>query len=364
MNDHVLWLDQMPERNPIDGTFELTIRCNLHCKMCLFRHNDSENSQIKTNELTTEQWINMARQVAEAGTMTLLITGGEPLLRSDFCEIWEGIYKLGFIITLYTNATLVTDKVMRTLTKYPPHRIGITFYGSNPETYQKVTGSAKAFDLALQGARKLSSLPSEKYYRMTLIRDNAADVSNIEDMVHQEFGEDNLVTFAFRIHQPVRGGCADAASCRLAPREYVDLLFRNTIREIKKDFGDYIDENRLDLEFSPRKDGNSGTPHFSLLGCRAGMDSYTISYSGKLLACQLLGVFSTDALRDGFLSAWEEYPYQVKMPDRNPRCIVCDVKEYCSSCCASRYAETGDLAGIPENSCEEARLLKSMSIHN
>ena len=359
----IVMLDEMPERNPTEGTFELTIRCNLHCKMCLFRHDDSENAELMAKELTAAQWIDMARQVAEAGTLSLLITGGEPLLRPDFCEIWEGIYQYGFITTLYTNATLVTDKVMETLRKYPPHRIGVTFYGSNPDTYEKVTGSSKAFELALQGARKLASLPSEIRYRMTLIQENANDVCNIEDMVHQEFGEENLVTFAFRIHQPVRGGCADAASCRLTPREYVDLLFRNTIREIKKDFGDFIDEDRLQLEISTRENDRNGRQKFSLFGCRAGMESFTISYSGKLLGCQLLGVFSTDTLKEGFLSAWEEYPYQVKMPDRNPKCIACDVKEYCSSCCASRYAETGDLAGVPENSCEEARLLRSMSNH-
>lgn len=83
---------EMPKRIPTNGTFELTVRCNLHCKMCLFRHSDSENEEIMLKELTAKQWIDMASQVAEAGTMHLLITGGEPMLRTDFCEIWEGIY--------------------------------------------------------------------------------------------------------------------------------------------------------------------------------------------------------------------------------------------------------------------------------
>ncbi len=364
MDECVRVLDHMPERNPTEGTFELTIRCNLHCKMCLFRHDDSEYPELMKNELTAEQWIDMARQAAEAGTLSLLITGGEPMLRPDFCEIWEGIYKQGFILTLYTNATLVTPKVMETLRKYPPHRIGITFYGASHETYEKVTGSAKAFELALQGARELSSLPSQMVYRMTLIKDNANDVSQIEDMVHREFGPEHLVTFAYRIHQPVRGGCADAASCRLPPKDYIDLLFRNSLREVKKDFGDFIDEDRLSLEFSPPKSDNEQAQRYTLLGCHAGMDSYTITYSGLMLACQLLGVFSTNAIKDGLLSAWEEFPYCVELPERNPRCISCDCREFCSSCAANRYAETGDLAGVPECSCEEARVLRSMAREN
>ena len=56
----IVMLDEMPERNPTDGTFELTIRCNLHCKMCLFRHDDSENAELMAKELTAKQWIDMA----------------------------------------------------------------------------------------------------------------------------------------------------------------------------------------------------------------------------------------------------------------------------------------------------------------
>ena len=58
-------LKEMPKRIPVNGTFELTVRCNLHCKMCLFRHDDSENEEILQNELSASQWIDMARQKQE-----------------------------------------------------------------------------------------------------------------------------------------------------------------------------------------------------------------------------------------------------------------------------------------------------------
>ena len=108
---NVVHLREMPKRNPTNGTFELTVRCNLHCKMCLFRHADSENAALRTSELTAAEWIDLARQAAEAGTLGLLITGGEPMLRPDFCEIWEGVYRQGFVMELYTNATLVLSLI-------------------------------------------------------------------------------------------------------------------------------------------------------------------------------------------------------------------------------------------------------------
>lgn len=350
----------MPDRNPISGTFELTIRCNLHCKMCLFRHDDSENAELMTKELTAEQWIDMGRQVSEAGTLGLLITGGEPMLRQDFPEIWVGLAKQGFILTLYTNATLVTDKVMEVLTQYPPHRIGITFYGASPETYEKVTGNANAFDLALEGARRLMTLPSQKIFRMTIIQDNASDADRIEDLVHKEFGQEHLVTASARIHQSVRGGCADASSCRLTPQENVRMVFRKNIAEIKRIVGDAYDEKYLSICMTETGNDEAANKSFTLFGCKAGMDSYTITYSGELLGCQLLGMFATNAIKNSFKEAWEAYPYTVKLPKKNKKCLSCEDRKYCESCYASRYAETGDLEGISTYSCEEAKIIKHL----
>lgn len=120
-------LDEKPLRFPVNGTLELTLRCNLHCKMCMFRHGDGENDVLRSRELTADQWDTLARQMQEAGVIDLLITGGEPLLREDFCEVYRKIYGYGFLVTLYTNATLVDEAVMATLRECPPHKIGVTF---------------------------------------------------------------------------------------------------------------------------------------------------------------------------------------------------------------------------------------------
>ena len=146
-------LDVMPERHPINATLELTLRCNLKCKMCMFRHSDRENAHMCAAELTASQWTALARQLWDAGTLNLLITGGEPMLRKDFCEIYSSIYRMGFIVTLYTNATMVTEEILQTLEQYPPHRIGITLYGASNQTYQTLCGCADGFDRALDGCK-------------------------------------------------------------------------------------------------------------------------------------------------------------------------------------------------------------------
>ena len=356
MDEKIHIIHEMPKRYPTDGTFELTVRCNLHCKMCLFRHDDSENAEILEKELTAEQWIDLADQVAKAGTVSLLITGGEPLLRPDFCEIWEGIYKKGFLITLYTNATLVTDEVMQTLRKYPPHIIGITVYGSNPDIYEKVTGNADAFFLMYKGVKRLLMLPSKIRFRSTIIKDNYEDVVNIEKLVAEEFGYKGIVEEPRSLFPPVRGGSSDAREVRLNPEDNVKLIFRRGIQNLKEIVGENrFDVSRIEIEASPkRKHDAEEKMAYTLFGCNAGMTEYAISWDGKLLGCQTMGVFHTDALNDGFNKAWRKFPLVVNLPEQNINCSSCTVSQYCESCYASRFAETGSLNGCPKYQCKDA----------
>lgn len=353
-------LKAMPRRTPLDGTFELTVRCNLHCKMCLFRHDDRENPVLKANELTTAEWIDMARQAAEAGTLNLLITGGEPLLRPDFCEIWEGIYKYGFMITLYTNATLVTERIMQTLHQYPPHKIGVTIYGVSGETYEKVCGHADAFDRAISGIRQLQTLPSALEFRTTIIKDNYSDFNALHRLVAEQFGKQYKLTHTRLVTQSVRGACADVNTCRLEPEENIKLAYLRSIDLIREYVGDAYDERNVVIEEVRRAPDNVHTPRLTLFGCSAGMKEYTISHDGKLLGCQMMDVFSADARKLGLMKAWEEYPRSVKLPTLNEKCKTCEDKKYCNTCCASRYAETDDLGGCPEYVCKDVAMMKKL----
>lgn len=356
-----LQLPKLPKRNPAEGTFELTVRCNLHCKMCLFRHDDCESADMMNKELTAAQWIDMARQVAAAGTGTLLITGGEPMIRPDFCEIWEGIYKQGFLITLYTNATLVNETIMKTLRQYPPHKIGVTLYGASPETYKKVCGNAEAFGQAVNGIHQLLTLPSIVDFRTTIIRDNYADANAIEELVHHEFGAEYTLTQTRVVTKAVRGGCADVEGCRLSPEDNICLAFRRGINVIKKYFGEDYKKEYLELRQISNPDADSVlVPRVTLFGCDAGMSQYTISWDGKLLGCQLLGLFETNALQDGFDAAWARYPFVVKQPKLNEKCIHCDNMKLCNCCIATRYAETGDPGGCPEYVCKDTAIIQNM----
>ena len=120
---------------PITATFELTPVCNLHCDMCYIRMNAAQAEQ-QGGIKTVEEWLSIAKQLKEQGTLFLLLTGGEPLLYPGFQELYVSLKQMGFVLTLNTNATLITEETARFFQQYPPRFIKVTLYGKNNETYQ------------------------------------------------------------------------------------------------------------------------------------------------------------------------------------------------------------------------------------
>ena len=355
-----------PERYPVNATFELTVRCNLQCKMCLFRHEESENAAIINNELTAEEWISLAKQAADMGTGGILLTGGEPMLRSDFCEIYENIYRFGFMISLYTNATVVTPKIMETLRKYPPHKIGISIYGASDDTYKKVCGNDGAFQKMLEGSKQLCSLPSVIDFRTTIIYDNLSDSRAIDKLVKEEFGENYSASQTRMVMKAVRGGCAEVEKCRLSPEDNVKLSLQRSIDILKERIGDGFNEKNIRIrQENLKKNADCGLPlerKYSLFGCSGGMSAYAVTWDGKLQACQVLGAFYTDAKKLGLKEAWETFPLAVKLPKIGEKCLNCKMSDICQSCYALKYAETGDVSGCPEYACADSEIMNSYII--
>ena len=107
---------------PISGTFELCKRCNFNCKMC-YVHRKGDTAE---NELTASQWLELGKKARDAGTVFLLLTGGEPLVRADFPKIYTGLKSLGLVVSINTNGFLLSDEIAELFIKNPPHKLNIS----------------------------------------------------------------------------------------------------------------------------------------------------------------------------------------------------------------------------------------------
>ena len=132
---------------PLNVGWEITHRCNLKCSHCYIDPNANKK------ELNTDEVYSILDKLADAGCLWLLFTGGEPFMRKDFLEIYTYAKKKGFIITIFTNGTLIDEKAVIHLKRYRPFSIEITLYGATKQTYEKITGVPGSFNNCLKGIR-------------------------------------------------------------------------------------------------------------------------------------------------------------------------------------------------------------------
>ena len=142
-----LW-DRMKERQKIISfSLEVTARCNNACRHC-YINLPAGDRRAMWRELTLDEINRIADEAIQMGALWCLITGGEPLLRKDFKNIYMLLKKKGLFITVFTNATLITEDIVALFKKYPPRDLEVSVYGATQETYEIVThkkGSFKAF---------------------------------------------------------------------------------------------------------------------------------------------------------------------------------------------------------------------------
>lgn len=141
------------ERFPWAGQWELTCGCNLKCRMC---YTDCFNAPDRIRkELTTEEVFRILGQLEEAGVVELTLTGGEVFSRPDFMEIYEAAHRAGFFITLFTNGTMITEKVADRWALLRPRRVEISLHGVSAPVFDGVTQVPGSLGRCLQGIQLL-----------------------------------------------------------------------------------------------------------------------------------------------------------------------------------------------------------------
>ena len=96
---------------PVALTLELTPFCNFSCVMCYVRLSEKQ-ARVYGSMMTAEQILDIAEQAKECGTIYLCLTGGEPLSRPDFWDIYKELNKMGFVISLLSNGSLIDEKAI------------------------------------------------------------------------------------------------------------------------------------------------------------------------------------------------------------------------------------------------------------
>ena len=168
---------------PIGGNFELTARCNFDCPMC-YVHLSQADVNARGRELTAAQWIELARQARDRGMIFALLTGGEPFVRKDFFEIYHAMRRMGILVSINTNGSMLDGEIRRQLLEDPPHRLNISLYGGCRETYRSMCGQ-DAFGKVVENIRELKKAGVDVRINLSITPYNRQDLDKIYDIARE-----------------------------------------------------------------------------------------------------------------------------------------------------------------------------------
>src|SRR5438093_9908575 len=112
----------VPHSIPLTGAIEVTRRCPLECAHC-YNNLPMGDEGARSRELTLPEHVRILDELAGAGCLWLLYTGGEVFARPDFLDIYSAARERGCLITVFTNGTLITPRSAELLAERPPFSI-------------------------------------------------------------------------------------------------------------------------------------------------------------------------------------------------------------------------------------------------
>jgi radical SAM protein with 4Fe4S-binding SPASM domain len=319
----------------------------MHCYINL----PAEDARAKQRELTTSQWKDILSQAAELGALSVRFTGGEPLLRPDFAELYLFTRRLGVKVMLFTNARLITPELAELFSRVPPmKKIEVSVSGMHPDTYQAVACAPGAYAEFRQGIELLRDRQVPFVVKSVLLPVNRAEMAEFEAWAATIQGHETNRKYAVfldlrgRRDSPARNRLI--SEMRLTPEEGVALLSRNADA--------YLEEM---AQFCSRFLGPAGD---MLFNCGAGESGCVDAY-GSYQMCMLLRHPDTlYDLRHGTLrqALTEVFPRlresRAENPDYLKRCARCFLKGLCEQCPAKSWSEHGTLDTPVEYLCQVA----------
>jgi radical SAM protein with 4Fe4S-binding SPASM domain len=311
-------------RVPLAGSLDLTHRCNLKCVHCYLGSQETQHKK-RAEEMTTGQVVSLIDEITEAGCLFFLITGGEPLLRQDFSQIYRHARTSGLLVTIFTNGTLITDPVLELFDDLPPHAVEITLYGATATTYERITGVRGSYGRCLAGIQRLLDHQITirlKTMLMTLNRHEFLAIENLAREYGVKFRSDAGIF-------PCLDGDKSPLRLRVAPAEVIEKEFADPDR--LRHWREYY-EQRKDLAVSD-----------ALYDCGAGLSGFHVDPHGNLQPCVMTHGYRYNLMSGSFAEGWRNVIPRVRERKVSAGyvCNQCEKRTLCGLCPAFCELENG-----------------------
>ena len=342
-------------KTPISGSLELSPLCNMNCDMCYVRMSRGEMEKHGALK-SADDWLEIGKQMQNAGVIFLLLTGGEPLLYPEFKKVYLGLRQMGMILTVNTNGTLINEEWADFFAQNKPRRINITLYGASEATYRSLCHYGEGYDRTINAVKLLTQRGIDVKLGASAARSNGSEIEKIieqGDTLGVPVRVDSYMMPATRERD-----IPYSMQSRLDPEDAAKVRIMALRREMGEEtFSQFVMQTLDRIEhFTPSDNGCRMT-------CYAGNCSFTINWQGQMRPCVVLSQPSVSVFENGFENAWKYINRECEKIRLNSKCGECKLRPLCRTCAASAFLETGDYEGIPDYMCRYAeksfRLIKS-----
>ena len=335
--------EELKKHTLIDLFWECTLSCNAKCKHC----GSSAEKRKYEGELTTEEIKNAFKQIAHdmnAHQILINVTGGEPLVRQDLCEVMEYATKeLGFHWGMTTNGILLNDENIEKLRKANMETISISIDGLE-KTHDEFRGVPGSYKIIIENIKKLKKANYVKHIQVSTVF-NKTNINELEELYNIML-DLNLDSWRLISMDPI-GRAKENKELLLDGKELKTLL--DFILKKNK-------EKKLQLSY--------GCPGFLGLkyekdvrgyyfNCRTGINVASILYNGDLFVCpnvpRIKSLMQGNIRTDNFKDVWDNKYKEFRTKDRT-KCAECENCEWWNFCLGGAY-HTWNFEENSQNKC-------------
>jgi heme b synthase len=343
--------------------WETTKACNLRCQHCRAVP-EAERSRV---ELTTEESFGLMDQIAEVARPVLILSGGEPLYRSDIFDIGAYGISKGFRMALATNGTLIDRAIASRIQSTGFSRVAISLDGAVAATHDAFRGILGSHARAVDALRLLREAGVSIQINSTVARHNVSELPAMLDLA-QSLGADALHIFML---VPVGCGVSIADREMLPADEYERVLnwfydqSKTVSIDLKATCAPHYFRVRAQRIVEERKRGDRSTPFVALgtqrhaapdpaggrplsamtRGCLAGTAVCFVSNAGDIYPCGYLPVSAGNVRQQRFGEIWSRSTVFAELRDSSAlggKCGICKYEGICGGCRARAFSDHGD----------------------
>ncbi len=314
------------ENIPIRCMFELTFRCNLRCYHCY-------NDDFKSQPLTTKEIKHILNQLADNGTFFIIFTGGEIFMREDIFNILEYANHKKFVMSLFTNGTLLNEEKAKRLARYNIMSVEVSIYAPYASLHDKITRTSGSFQKSVNAIHLLRKQNIRVGLKVSLFKDNIKTYSEIKKFADSV----GAICTISHVISPMRNGNTKNMNVRISA----------------KNFSKYLpDIYRGSLSLFTHDDTRPLEDVLGLPVCNAACNTFAIDPHGDLFPCLLAPENAGSLCKDSFRDLWRSSDVLRQWRDLRykdiPGCNECRFLLKCPVCPVEQMLENKRLGPIKE----------------